>query len=154
MGTNRHVFAADRSSTPLSLSFRTESPLILRLPIRHIQAGVSERRYRLLLLPLGHSKCDSQCLFPSLAAMSSSAADSTTFSHVGDESLPPATHDDVEDDVDSLPSTETDDTLDEQGESDAEREWRESLQQLELILTMVLVPYIGKYFGRKAAYWG
>lgn len=38
--------------------------------------------------------------------------------------------------------------------SDAEREWRESLQQLELLLTMVLVPFIGKYFGRKAAYWG
>ena len=60
------------------------------------------------------------------------------------------------DEIDSLPSTETDDSLDEEhaGESDAEREWRESLQQLELLLTMVLVPYLGKYFGRKAAYWG
>ncbi|KAI9653904.1 MAG: hypothetical protein M1831_005589 [Alyxoria varia] len=38
--------------------------------------------------------------------------------------------------------------------SDAEREWRESMQQLELLLTMVLIPYLGKYFGRKAAYWG
>ncbi|KAL9086542.1 MAG: hypothetical protein Q9159_004132 [Coniocarpon cinnabarinum] len=38
-------------------------------------------------------------------------------------------------------------------ESDADREWRESLQQLELLLTMVLVPYVGKYFGRKFAYW-
>ena len=38
--------------------------------------------------------------------------------------------------------------------SDAEREWRESLQQLELLLTMVIVPVIGKYFGRKCAYWG
>ncbi|KAF2768541.1 hypothetical protein EJ03DRAFT_274064 [Teratosphaeria nubilosa] len=38
--------------------------------------------------------------------------------------------------------------------SDAEREWRESLQQLELLLTMVLVPYLGKYFGRRCAYWG
>ena len=38
--------------------------------------------------------------------------------------------------------------------SDAEREWRESLQQLELLLTMVVVPYMGKYFGRKCAYWG
>jgi len=63
--------------------------------------------------------------------------------------------------VDSLPSTSVTSSSissigdeDEQGESDAEREWRESIQQLELILTMVLVPYIGKYFGRKAAYWG
>ena len=39
-------------------------------------------------------------------------------------------------------------------ESDAEREWKESLQQLELLLTMVVVPYLGKYFGRKAAYYG
>ena len=39
-------------------------------------------------------------------------------------------------------------------EEDAEREWKESLQQLELLLTMVVVPYVGKYFGRKAAYWG
>lgn len=39
-------------------------------------------------------------------------------------------------------------------ESDAEREWKESLQQLELLLTMVVVPYVGKYFGRKCAYWG
>jgi hypothetical protein len=38
--------------------------------------------------------------------------------------------------------------------SDAEREWNESLQQVELLLTMVLVPYLGKYFGRKCAYWG
>lgn len=28
------------------------------------------------------------------------------------------------------------------------------MQQLELLLTMVLVPYAGKYFGRRAAYWG
>lgn len=41
-----------------------------------------------------------------------------------------------------------------QEESDAEREWKESLQQLELLLTMVVIPYIGKYFGRKCAYWG
>ena len=69
---------------------------------------------------------------------------------------PPSTGEEV----DSLPSSsagsttsvspsEEDDAL-----SDAEREWRESLQQLELLLTMVVVPYIGKYFGRKCAYWG
>lgn len=66
--------------------------------------------------------------------------------------------------VDSLPSssagTSTDvspSEADEEryySESDAEREWKESLQQLELLLTMVLVPYLGKYFGRRCAYWG
>lgn len=36
----------------------------------------------------------------------------------------------------------------------ADREWRESLEQLELLLSMVIVPYLGKYFGRKFAFWG
>ena len=59
--------------------------------------------------------------------------------------------------IDSLPDSASSDDIDsesEQEESDAEREWKESLQQLELLLTMVVVPYIGKYFGRKCAYWG
>lgn len=55
---------------------------------------------------------------------------------------------------DSAPSDDIDSTSSEESESDAEKEWKESLQQLELILTMVLVPYAGKYFGRKCAYWG
>lgn len=63
-----------------------------------------------------------------------------------------------DDEIDSLPSTSASTTSispsEEDYQSDAEREWRESLQQLELLLTMVLVPYLGKYFGRKAAYWG
>ncbi len=86
----------------------------------------------------------------------SAAADSQS----GDPSHPtlqPSNTDNGDlEEVDSLPSTETDDSIDEDhpGESDAEREWRESLQQIELLLTMVLVPYLGRYFGRKAAYWG
>ncbi|KAF2758528.1 hypothetical protein EJ05DRAFT_475829 [Pseudovirgaria hyperparasitica] len=56
-----------------------------------------------------------------------------------------------DDDLDSLPSETTEDSS---HYSDAEREWRESLQQIELLLTMILIPYVGKYFGRKCAYWG
>jgi hypothetical protein len=57
--------------------------------------------------------------------------------------------------MDSLPSSATtSSTDDDEYVSDAEREWRESLQQIELLLTMVVVPYFGKYFGRKFAYWG
>lgn len=61
--------------------------------------------------------------------------------------------------VDSLPSSSAGSTTsvspsEEEAYSDAEREWRESLQQLELMLTLVLIPYLGKYFGRKCAYWG
>ena len=62
------------------------------------------------------------------------------------------------DSVDSLPDSAESDDIDTEDEgveeSDAEREWKESLQQLELLLTMVVVPYLGKYFGRKCAYWG
>jgi len=67
---------------------------------------------------------------------------------------PPSNGDDSE--VDSLPSEpDSDDvTVSDDFESDAEREWKESLQQLELLLSMVIVPYVGKYFGRKFAYWG
>lgn len=62
---------------------------------------------------------------------------------------------DQDDDTDSLPSSVAGSlTSSEEEESDAEREWRESLQQLELLLSMVLVPYLGKYYGRKCAYWG
>ncbi|KAJ5623294.1 hypothetical protein N7490_011899 [Penicillium lividum] len=63
---------------------------------------------------------------------------------------------DSEDEVASLPSESTTDsdleTLSDDY-SDAEAEWRESIEQLELLLTMVLVPFIGKYMGRKCAYW-
>ena len=52
------------------------------------------------------------------------------------------------------PTTSSDSSADDKELSDAERQWRESLQQLELLLTMVVVPYLGKYYGRKAAYWG
>ncbi|KAF1834414.1 hypothetical protein BDW02DRAFT_550423 [Decorospora gaudefroyi] len=61
------------------------------------------------------------------------------------------------DEIDSLPSSPTTSSANDDDDeylSDAEREWRESLQQMELLLTMVMVPYLGKYFGRKAAYWG
>jgi hypothetical protein len=73
----------------------------------------------------------------------------------------PPLPDDDDDDVDSLPesgetsSTDSASTQEYPPElSDAEREWRESLEQLELLLTMVLIPYTGKYFGRKLAFWG
>ena len=60
-----------------------------------------------------------------------------------------------QDELDSLPDSADSDSIDSDvEESDAEREWTESLEQLELLLTMVIVPYLGKYFGRKCAYWG
>ncbi|KAI1934595.1 hypothetical protein LOZ58_004635 [Ophidiomyces ophidiicola] len=77
--------------------------------------------------------------------------------------------DDGDDDIDSLPSSSAsdssledhismydidDDDDDDDDESDAEAEWQESMRQLELLLTMVVIPFAGKFLGRKCAYWG
>ncbi|KAJ8057581.1 hypothetical protein LXG23DRAFT_54280 [Yarrowia lipolytica] len=42
------------------------------------------------------------------------------------------------------------------GYSDAQEQWEESLRQLEQLVSFVLIPLIGKFFGRRAAYfvWG
>jgi hypothetical protein len=57
-----------------------------------------------------------------------------------------------DDDLDSLPSVSTSDLYSDT-ESDAQEEWERSLEQLQLLLTMLVVPWMGKYFGRKFAYW-
>jgi len=76
---------------------------------------------------------------------------STSDSYVLEDVAPDFSDD--HDDVDSLPSSEASSDLESVDESDAQKEWEASLQQLELLLTMVVVPYMGKYFGRKCAYW-
>lgn len=53
-----------------------------------------------------------------------------------------------------MSSTSDPETISDDDYSDAEEEWRESIEQLELLLSMVLVPFVGKYLGRKCAYWG
>jgi Mitochondrial import 2 len=75
---------------------------------------------------------------------------STSDSYILQDAPPESSND--QDEVDSLSSSIVS-NLDSEEESDAQKEWEASLQQLELLLTMVLVPYIGKYFGRKCAYW-
>ncbi|KAK8116279.1 hypothetical protein PG984_012781 [Apiospora sp. TS-2023a] len=56
------------------------------------------------------------------------------------------------DEIDSLPSDSTE-SFTSEDDSDAQQEWERSLEQLELLLTMILIPFAGKYFGRKFAYW-
>ncbi|KAI2606406.1 uncharacterized protein GGS25DRAFT_389292 [Hypoxylon fragiforme] len=70
-------------------------------------------------------------------------------------SMPDAPGSDNDDDIDSLPSTSTQSFLsdDEDDDFDAQKEWEQSLEQLQLLLTMILVPFAGKYLGRKFAYW-
>lgn len=76
---------------------------------------------------------------------------STSDSYIIQDASPESSYD--HDDVDSLPSSIDSSDVDSEEESDAQKEWEASLQQLELVLTMIIVPYAGKYFGRKFAYW-
>lgn len=76
---------------------------------------------------------------------------STSDSYIIQDASPESSYD--QDEIDSLPSSIDSSDLDSVDGSDAQKEWEASLQQLELILTMVIVPYMGKYFGRKFAYW-
>ncbi|KAJ9652706.1 hypothetical protein H2198_008073 [Neophaeococcomyces mojaviensis] len=71
-----------------------------------------------------------------------------------DASSDPLAENDELDELPSEPDSDDGTVSEDEHESDAEREWKESMQQLELLLSMVLVPYLGKYFGRKFAYWG
>jgi len=54
--------------------------------------------------------------------------------------------------LDSLSDLSSEDD-DDDDLSDAQREWEASLEQLQLLLTMVVVPFAGKFLGRKFAYW-
>jgi hypothetical protein len=56
---------------------------------------------------------------------------------------------DVDSDLDDRSSVASYDPYDDE----AELAWRESLQELELLVSLVLVPFIGKWIGRKCAYW-
>ncbi|EPQ62630.1 Bgt-2702 [Blumeria graminis f. sp. tritici] len=60
---------------------------------------------------------------------------------------------DRDDDLDSLPSSDYSNDSSDTEQSDAQHEWETSLQQLEHVLTMIIVPYAGKYLGRKFAFW-
>lgn len=80
-----------------------------------------------------------------------SASDS---SYIISDMAPSSQHYDDDDDLDSLPSSLSSGVLSSEVDShDAQREWEESLEQIQLLLTMVLVPFAGKFLGRKFAYW-
>ncbi|KAK3301385.1 uncharacterized protein B0H64DRAFT_37197 [Chaetomium fimeti] len=80
--------------------------------------------------------------------MSSSATSSFVLPDVSRTSSPGA-----DDDVDSLSSLSTSILDSESDLSDAQREWETSLEQLQLLLTMIVMPFAGKFLGRKFAYW-
>lgn len=38
--------------------------------------------------------------------------------------------------------------------SDAQEQWEESLRQIEEVMLFIIVPVVGKFFGRRFAYFG
>jgi hypothetical protein len=36
----------------------------------------------------------------------------------------------------------------------AQKEWEESLAQLQQLVSIVLLPFVGRWLGRKWSYWG
>lgn len=63
-------------------------------------------------------------------------------------SLSPPTSDDEDEDDDETVTVDS-----EEAERLAQLEWDESVRQLQLLLDVVLLPFLGKWAGRKWAYW-
>jgi hypothetical protein len=60
------------------------------------------------------------------------------------------------DDLDDIDEGNDADYLDEDSESsyDADLEWEESKEQINMLLSMVIFPFVGKWLGRKFSFWG
>lgn len=93
-------------------------------------------------LILTHSPCTSTTILPLTSTPTDPEAEAE---HLASETISLSA---LNSDSDSLSDSETSDSEDE-----AEREWRESLKELELLASMVLVPFMGKWVGRRCAYW-
>lgn len=57
--------------------------------------------------------------------------------------------------VSSLDSSHSIDSIDSEEEDRiAQEEWEQSVQDIQRLFAAVLLPYVGKYFGRSFSYWG
>ena len=56
--------------------------------------------------------------------------------------------------VASLDTTGSDDSFDEEEYRLAQEEWEESLEQLQQLVSIVLLPFLGKWLGRRWSHWG
>lgn len=55
----------------------------------------------------------------------------------------------------SYPSSSSSSSYDEDEEAALiQEEWEESLRQMEVVLSIIIMPFFGKWFGRQWAYWG
>lgn len=51
-------------------------------------------------------------------------------------------------------SDESSDYDDEDDDDDADEQWAQQLHELNLLLNLVFLPLVGRYFGRQFAFWG
>jgi len=49
-------------------------------------------------------------------------------------------------------SADSDDGYDSERERQLEREWEEGMEQLRMVTTIILLPFFGKWLGKKWAY--
>jgi hypothetical protein len=55
--------------------------------------------------------------------------------------------------LDSLPSSDASSDGDSEADREAQAEWERSIQQLQSLAGLVLIPFMGKWLGRQFAYW-
>lgn len=68
-------------------------------------------------------------------------------------SASPPSVDGSDDDSLSYPSSEASFDSDDQ-HALIQEEWEESMRQLEMVFSVILLPFLGKWWGRKFAFWG
>ncbi|KAL7420052.1 hypothetical protein Q5752_005017 [Cryptotrichosporon argae] len=56
-------------------------------------------------------------------------------------------------DASSLSSLDTDDDDGADDSALIQEEWEESVRQLEMLLSVIVLPFFGKWFGRQWAFW-
>lgn len=66
---------------------------------------------------------------------------------------PPSVDGDSSDGSLSYPSSEASFDSDDQ-RALIQEEWEESMRQLEMVFSVILLPFLGKWWGRKFAFWG
>ncbi|KAI9280988.1 hypothetical protein BC943DRAFT_330271 [Umbelopsis sp. AD052] len=61
----------------------------------------------------------------------------------------------VQDDLDDIDEGDDAGYLDDSTESsyDADLEWEESKEQINMLLSLVIFPFVGKWLGRKFSFW-
>jgi hypothetical protein len=60
---------------------------------------------------------------------------------------------------DSYPSIPSTSSASSDYDSDEEaamiqEEWEESLRQIEVVLSIIIIPFFGRWYGRRFSYWG